>query len=224
MPLRFQKQNGLGAQVGVWNIQENEQYFLEQLNLHPTEQVELNRIKGRRRLEWLSVRHLLHVMSGRSDRIVCQKDQYGKPYLQNSSLFISMSHSYQMSAAITADLPVGIDIQFRVDRIGGIAHKFITESERKLLPKWEITDMHLIWGAKECLYKAYGRRSLDFRKDILVEHIHSKGSDGEMTASIHKENLLLRYNLNYEWIDEDICLVTAIQLLDHDEIQSSRNH
>ena len=224
MPLLFQKNNGLDTEVGVWNIKEDESYFLDNLRLHPAEQAELGRIKGRKRVEWLAVRHLLHIMSGRSIRAICLKDEFGKPYLQDSSAYISMSHSNQMAAVIAGQVPVGIDVQYRVDRIDRIAHKFIGPQELDLFPQWQVPQMHLIWGAKECLYKAYGRKKLDFRSHIIIESIASQGHEGNMTGIIQKDGNSWQYQLHYEWLKGDICLVTAIQLSDPIDLESYGSH
>ena len=75
--------------------------------------------------------------------------------------------------------------------------------------------MHVYWGAKEALYKAYGKGELDFKKNILVEpflyeNIPYHASDGEFQGTILKEDFKKNFNLFYRKIDNYI-LVYAIE-------------
>lgn len=157
---------------GIWQVNESPEYFEEQLDLFPAETEEISTLAPRKRLEWLASRNLLHQLSGRHDRGACLKDSYGKPYLEDSEWQISMSHSGDRVAVIAAPRTVGIDIQVIVPKIARIAPKFLTPLELNRIDSAHHTEvLHVLWGAKECLYKAYGKRQLDFRGHIFTEPV-----------------------------------------------------
>lgn len=211
MPLLLHKKVDLNAEVGVWNIEEDEDFFLGHLHLHQVEAAQLEMIKGHRRLEWLAARYLLHFMTGRSVRAICLKDDFGKPYLVDSSYHISMSHTKNRAAIIASPTSVGIDIQTKVSKIERIAHKFISDEEWSTFSEMSIENMHIFWGAKECLYKAYGRKNLDFKSNIFITPKHFDDSVGMFKGEIRVKQVCQKYDLMFEWMGEEICLVYATQ-------------
>ena len=57
MPLIF-KENLLENELwGIWEIKEEEDWFFKQWQLSPEENLHFNKLKGRKRLEYLSARH-----------------------------------------------------------------------------------------------------------------------------------------------------------------------
>ncbi len=208
MPHHINKAVFDGAKLGVWKIQEEEDYFSNALEISEKEKELIAGMKGRRSIEWLSSRHLIHLMSQRDRRAIILKDEFGKPYIDDSDHYISFSHSHGMSAAIASPKVVGVDIQFIVSKIDRIAPKFMNAEEWKLMetldPSQHIEYMHIIWGAKESLFKAYGKKSVDFKK-----HINVKISEGEdlltdFTAEFRKEDHQADYQLAAQKIDSHI--------------------
>jgi 4'-phosphopantetheinyl transferase len=169
MPLLLRKKSEDGLICGIWQRTESDEYFLSEMQLYPQEIEEISVLKSRKKSEWLASRYLLHVLSQRGLRGACLKDAYGKPYLEGSSWYISMSHSHDMVAVAAAEVPVGVDIQFLVPKIERIAPRFLSEKELSQLNlDYRTESLHVCWGAKECIYKAYGRKSLDYRSDIYI--------------------------------------------------------
>ncbi|MBK8668950.1 MAG: 4'-phosphopantetheinyl transferase superfamily protein [Saprospiraceae bacterium] len=108
-------------------------------------------------------------MSERVIRGACLKDQYGKPYLKDSDYHISISHSSEYTAVIAAPVSVGVDIQVIVPKINRIAPRFVRDDEFINIPEDEHTHyFHAIWGAKESMYKSYGKKELDFKTHMKV--------------------------------------------------------
>lgn len=203
--------NGHIGELGLWKIEESEEWFLNRLALHPDEQIQLDGIKGRRRIEWLSVRYLVHKMSGRTERGIFLKDQFGKPFLQFSNWQISISHSRLFAAAIASPLPVGIDIQKIVGKIDRILHKFMRPAEQASLDtQHHLAHAHVYWGAKEALYKVYGRKELNFCEHILVDPFPFSGKSGQFTGRVQKNGIEIRCTLRYELLAEDYVLVYCI--------------
>jgi phosphopantetheinyl transferase len=98
-------------------------------------------------------------------------DEYGKPHLKNGK-FISITHSYTFTAIIVSDdLPVGIDIEKQREKILKIAHKFTPFEEYKTIANVDalISKLTIVWGAKESLYKIFGKKKLLFLHHIYIE-------------------------------------------------------
>ncbi len=200
MPLVYRKNLEDHCIIGIWEITETEQYFLEQLNFWPEEQEHLNQIKGRKRIEWLAVRQLVHTLSERDIRGPILKDEHGKPFLKDSSFFISMSHTKGFAAVIAAPYEVGVDIQERWSSILRLKKKFVGNSEISIVENAEdeIAALHILWGIKEGLYKAYGRRKIDFKMHLFVDTFEIKASGGYTTAQIRLDNFQQTYDVHYE--------------------------
>ncbi len=199
------------GEFGIWHISETRDFFLTQFELTEVEKERYALMKGRLQIEWLAARYLLHKLSGRPVRGKLLKDEYGKPYLQDSSFHISMSHSKDMAAVIASPHVCGIDIQLIVPKIKRIAHKFISQIELDSIMDNQILHMHIIWGAKECLYKSYGKRKLDFKKHILIDSFVLDGEYGSFKGTVKKEQFFARYQLHFQRYD-DYILVYSTQL------------
>ncbi len=211
MPISFNKLLEPHGEIGMWAIKEEENWFLDQLNLEKSEQEQLDKIKGHRRLEWLAARLLIHEMSGREKRGLFIKDKYGKPHLENSPFQISISHSRKIAAAIAAPKRVGIDIQQYVPKIERLAHKFLSNKETDSLDKdHKLWHLHVYWGAKEALYKAYGRRQLNFCHNISIDPFTLTFKGGFFKGKILKGRNSWNYHLGYNFF-ENYTLVYAIE-------------
>jgi 4'-phosphopantetheinyl transferase len=212
MPLHFHKKISNQGEVGLWKIEEDEIFFLEQLQLEQEEEQYIADIKGHRRLEWLASRFLLHKMSGRTKRSACIKDDNGKPFLVDSLFDISLSHSREFAAVIAAPQAVGIDIQKVVDKIDRIAHKFMRDEETESLQEaTRLEHLHVYWGAKEALYKAYGRRQLDFKEHIFITPFEYDLADGTFSGYYHKGEEYKAFDLKYELVERDYVLVYGME-------------
>lgn len=157
------------AHLGIWKMTEPLTFFESRLTLFPREVDEIKTLKERKKGEWFCSRYVLHVLSDRHIRGACLKDEFGKPFLEGSSYHISMSHSEYRTAIIASPHKVGIDIQHKVEKITRIAPKFLSEKELSQIPKNnEINYLHFYWGAKEALYKIYGKKEVDFKKHLTI--------------------------------------------------------
>lgn len=212
MPLFLHEDLEFGGELGLWQIDESENWFLSKVGLNEAEQAQFDQINGRKRIEWLSVRYLVHLMSGREKRGSFLKDEHGKPHLEASPFQISISHSHDFSAAIAAPKSVGIDIQFLVAKIERLAHKYMRSVEiESLEDESKVEHLHVYWGAKEALYKAYGRRQLDFCSHILIDPFPYNSEGGTFTGQVIKEGFGARYKLWYRLIGKYM-LVYAVEV------------
>jgi phosphopantetheinyl transferase len=201
MGLLLKKSLENGSQIGIWRMVEPEDFFLQELDLQPVEQTELAPLKGRRRLEWLASRFLVHEMllsNGQPDRVPVLKDEFGKPHLHGTGLHLSFSHSHELVAVILANQATGIDIQRKVEKIERLAQKFMREEElRSLSEEHRLSQLHIFWGAKEALYKAHGRKELDFRQHISIQPFDYQ-QVGMTHGKIEKEGRVWDFEVNFE--------------------------
>jgi hypothetical protein len=119
--------------LGVWKIEEDLDTLLGMVEMDAEDK---RKYKGfastSRKLEFLSVRALLAELLGKDARIVYNKNN--KPFLKDGSRFISISHSYKLTAILlSTNERVGIDLEYMSTNIGRIAFKFI--NRRKKLQK-----------------------------------------------------------------------------------------
>ena len=211
MPLLSHESITPVGELGIWEITENEDFFIKKLDLFPAEKEYIATLKGHRKLEWLAGRYLLHYMSGRAIRGACIKDEFGKPYLEDSPYQISISHSRELASVIAAPFSIGIDIQKLVGKIERIAHKFMRDNEMESLEEGtRLEHLHVYWGAKEALYKAYGRRELDFKKHIHIDPFSYDLDNGFCSGQVLKGDFKARYQIWYERRG-DFILVWAIE-------------
>lgn len=161
------------SRVAIWKVIEDMDYFEKSLQLNPHERAFLQELNPKRQKEWMSSRHLLKDSLGPKLLKQVTKDRFGKPYIKQAQQHISISHSHAYSCLIVSNKIVGIDIQLELDKISRISHKFINMKEWLYIPSKKALDYyHVIWGAKESIYKAYGRKQVDFKKHIHIEAFH----------------------------------------------------
>lgn len=155
--------------VAIWHMTEGEEELVAPL---PNGDALLEEARGRfkaagRRLEWLSVRRLMHELDITSPIAYLPS---GRPYLKDDERHISISHTRGYAAvAIHADSPVGLDIEQRTDKVCRVKDKFLSHEEKLFLPseKKNVESMLVIWTAKEALFKLTDKPGVDF-----AEHFH----------------------------------------------------
>lgn len=202
MPISLKLDADKEIELGVWKTSEDSTYFHNKLEIHEPEKSIIEQLNTKKLLEWLSSRYLLHLMSGRTVRGAFIKDIHGKPHLQNSNFHISISHSRDLVAVVASQKIVGVDIQYFVSKIHRIQHKFVNENELSHIQESQMLEaLHIIWGAKESLYKAYGKRGLDFKKNILISELSITGNNGQFRGQILKDNYNKQFNLTFHLFD-----------------------
>jgi 4'-phosphopantetheinyl transferase len=213
MPLLKIESLGPCAQWGVWKIDETIKALKEQIELDAAEETQFSSFKSEvRGKQWLSYRILLNEMLSPAPAYLAY-DENGKPALRNSNLFISISHSGEYSAVITSEFcPVGIDIERIKDRIFRIKDRFLTEEEDQNIGRnHKLEKLYVAWGAKEALYKAYGRPEVEFRRDIYIDSFdYLCSGKGQCTARMNTPEGLEEYTVFYERIS-DYMLVYALK-------------
>ena len=148
------------------------------------------------------------------DPFFLEYDAFGKPRLKNNGLYLSISHSGDYSAVITSKTgPVGIDIEHLKDRIYRIRERFLSgEEDRNIGEPNMLEKLYVAWGAKEALYKIYGKPEVDFQRDIFIESFdYLCGGKGQCTARMKTPEGLEAFDIFYERIS-DYMLVYALKM------------
>ena len=159
-------------------------------------------LSPRKKSEWLASRELLFMIAGLPERVECLYDDFGKPILKGSDKHISVSHSADWCAAMISDRSCGVDIQVYSKTVERIAGKFLNPEEINHTQqlKNSLHHLHLLWGAKECMYKAYGRRKLEFRQHIFINSLNIETCTG--AGEIRYEDIRLVFDLHYRMLPE----------------------
>ena len=129
-------------------------------------------------------------------------DEFGKPYLINSSIKISISHAYEFVAIlIDQNQETGIDIELIKPKIERISERFMSANELLSINKQSLEQLYVYWCAKEALYKLYGIKNLSFKENILIEDFEYT-EKGKIIGKIINNSLNKYYMLCYEKINE----------------------
>lgn len=196
MGLIVKKKTGASGWLGLWQIDgiDNEQLLSGPSKgaVSPARQPLLLPLQRD------AVKLALQSLSGQKEAEL-EYDSFGKPFLKNSTLQVSVSHSYDKVAVITEENgPTGIDIELIRPKIERIAPKFMSDEEMRSLPHTARTEMLFIyWCAKEALYKLYGKKELHFRKHLLIEPFHYTRR-GKIKGIIQVPQMKKKFDLCYE--------------------------
>ena len=202
MPIFFQHQVNESTRLGIWKIEETEEFFLSNV---PLRQEVTHPLK---RLQHLAGRFLLQFLCPGFPYELIRIADTRKPYLPNEQYHFSISHCGDYAAAIVSkDQRVGVDIEIISEKAEKIKNKFLTQNEQLILslgtrlgaeapPKLgqgasELTT--LLWCAKESVYKWFGNGGVDFRKHIQLEGLHENDEMIIGHFAKTKQGLIIHY-------------------------------
>lgn len=178
--------------VLIWKITETFDELSKGISLTQSSLKRVNGMKSELHQKgFLSIRQLLAI-NGYSDKNLIY-DEFGKPHLEDGKS-ISITHSFNFSAIIISDKKtVGIDIEKQRDKILKIAHKFTPIKEYKTIANHSalISKLTIVWGAKESLYKIFGKKKLRFLQHIYIEDFLF--DDAKTTGEIRYDGKVATY-------------------------------
>lgn len=186
----------------IWRITESEAELRNGLE-HPelfAEKVERLKPGSRRLLEVLAVRRAMKVLFNGEEKAVVY-DEHGAPRLADASHHISISHTHEYVAVIASEVPVGIDIERRGNRVQRVTSHFLKHNEVALLRMQSSDDeqfalsMHLAWSAKEAAFKVLGQEYFDLQHLTTVAHIDWLGK--LMTLDVERREQSLQMHFDY---------------------------
>ncbi|MBI3219432.1 MAG: 4'-phosphopantetheinyl transferase superfamily protein [Bacteroidetes bacterium] len=200
MPLHKIEQYNQGG-WGIWHIEETE----EELAFDAFEQSPAELVSITKRLEWLAARVLIRQLIEQNNFTYngLVKDQFGKPFLRDLPLQISLTHSFPYVAAQWhTSLPVGIDLEQPKGKLLNVGPRVLSPEEWNDANS-DLTKLCIYWCAKEALYKNYGQRGLHFAQQLLVEPFETKLA-GFLKGSIHvndqKQDVTLEYRVENDFV------------------------
>jgi phosphopantetheinyl transferase len=184
------------TKVLIWKIEESISELQDRIILSENSATRLHSMKSELHQKgFLSIRHLLKEV-GYTDADLIY-DAFGKPHLKDGR-FISITHSFIFTAIIISkNTPVGIDIEKQRDKILKIAHKFTPIQEYNTIANAAalISKLTIVWGAKESLYKIYGKKKLLFLHHIYIEDF--KFIDEKTTGEIRYNEENTAYKITF---------------------------
>jgi 4'-phosphopantetheinyl transferase len=184
------------TKVLIWKIEESISELQDRITLSENSATRLHSMKSELHQKgFLSIRHLLKEV-GYTDADLIY-DGFGKPHLKDGR-FISITHSFIFTAIIISkNAPVGIDIEKQRDKILKIAHKFTPIQEYNTIANADalISKLTIVWGAKESLYKIYGKKKLLFLHHIYIEDF--KFADEKTTGEIRYNGENTAYKITF---------------------------
>lgn len=95
-----------------------------------------------------------------SENIRFRVGENGKPYIENSNIEFSMSHSGTIAVCVISDKPVGIDIERIRDANINVAKRLFAPDEQiYVFEKWSLSKQRFfeIWTRKEAYVKMLGK-------------------------------------------------------------------
>lgn len=205
MPLFYQHTINQTTKLGIWQIDEEENFFLQKVPLQQ------NITHPHKRLQHLAGRYLLQYLFPDfpySEIIIADTR---KPYLSNEQYHFSISHCGDYAAAIvSSDNRVGIDIEIPTVKVARIAHKFIHTSEMQWMErsiincKLSIVNFQtILWSSKEAIFKWYSFGGIDFKEHMQLNGIIQKQNDGLQLPFIFQKEKSIQVNIiakNFEEI------------------------
>jgi 4'-phosphopantetheinyl transferase EntD len=177
MPLFYQHNINEDTKLGVWRIEEPEDFFLRSVPLkrdvsHPF-----------KRRQHLAGRYLLPILFEDFPLEEILIADTRKPFLADEMYHFSISHCGAFAAALVSRTQrVGVDIEVVSPRIQQISRKFVhsheedflNEDYKDFLAQWGLQEkvnsefLTLIWSAKEAIYKWHGKGQLDFKENMQL--------------------------------------------------------
>jgi phosphopantetheinyl transferase len=173
MPIFFQQDIDAATKLGVWEIDEEEDFFLQSVSLQRTIS------HSHKRLQHLAGRYLLKFLFPDFPLELIQLAETRKPFLEDEAFHFSISHSGKFAAVLVSRWNrVGVDIETVSPKAGLIRHKFLSASEEEIVFRhmnpeggnetFQPQPYTLLWSCKESVFKWDGLGGMDFRKHMQI--------------------------------------------------------
>ncbi len=190
MPLVYQQNINSHTKLGVWHIEEDEYFFIQQ-------QIRQGRdiTHPRKRLQHLAGRILLKELYPAFPYNLIRIADTRKPFIENESFHFSISHCGNYAAAIVSTAQrVGVDVELFTSKVLKVKHKFLSDGEQLLLEDFGDvnSDLHIraittAWSIKESLFKWFGTGEMDFIEHLQIEKLTMADQEGIAYCKILKE-------------------------------------
>lgn len=196
MPIFFQHQINESTRLGIWKIEETEEFFKGNVPLHR------DVTHPHKRIQHLAGRFLLQFLFPDFPYHLIQIADTNKPFLPAEEYHFSISHCGDYAAAIVSkNNRVGIDIEIPVDKIIKVKNKFLGLAEQI---EWlEVFNagveqrqlLTLLWSCKESVFKWYGDGGVDFSEQIRLQPQQHDNEIIQCFFTKAQVHLLIHYRL-----------------------------
>ncbi len=213
MSLFYQHTINQTTKLGIWKIEEDENFFLQKVSLQQ------NITHPHKRLQHLAGRYLLLYLFPDFPYHEILIADTRKPYLQSEQYHFSISHCGNYAAAIVSSTHrVGTDIELPSEKVEGIAHKFIHANEQQWIEQSTVNGQRstvndqlqtsnyklqtLLWSAKESVFKWYSLGGVDFKKHIQLNGVIQKQNDILRLPFVFQKEKSIQLNVTSKIFDE----------------------
>lgn len=158
--------------LAIWEISESTEELSKEFDSPSILQKILNETRTeKRRKERITAHIILKYLLGESKEI--KHDANNAPYIEDSNLHISISHTNSMVVVAISNNPIGIDIEDRARKQLQLSHKFTTKQEKEWIDNCKTIEekqliAEVIWSAKEAIYKLANIKGLLFESEIEI--------------------------------------------------------
>lgn len=208
MPLFYQQDINPTTKLAVWEIEEDESFFLQVVPLgreitHP-----------HKRLQHLAGRYLLPFLFPDFPHKEIEIADTRKPFLPGEQYHFSISHCSKYAAAIVSSTErVGVDIEEITPRVEKIKHKFLHTEELAFVHNHpvdqQITLLTILWSCKEAMFKWWGRGDVDFSEVLRINSFLLQDK-GRIQTRFQKNEFQVLLDLHYR-IEGGVSLVWVNQ-------------
>jgi phosphopantetheinyl transferase len=200
MPIFFQQDIDDDTKLGIWEIEEDEDFFLR------TVVPQRNVSHPHKKLQHLAGRYLLKYLFHDFPLSLILIADTRKPYLENEAYHFSISHCGDFAAAIVSKSKrVGVDIEIPTEKILRIEHKFLHQTEAIMINGWSGIDRQLastlLWSSKEAMFKWWGNGNVDF-SDMLRLSINHPESEGTLNGNFLKNGIDSSFPVHYKFFSQ----------------------
>lgn len=208
MPLYKHIQNNSDSDLYIWKITESVGELLQMVNLCDNDFKRFDKFGSEsRKKEFLTTRILIQQCLG-SHIQICN-NQHGKPYLINSNLNLSITHTKSYVAILLSEKHTpALDMEYLSKRVHRIASRFLSKHELENISQTDKT-LHLYqhWCAKECLIKLYGKKDVHLIDELKIHTFQP--NDKYFTGEVCRSDFAKKYRFEYLRFDEYL-LVYAV--------------
>lgn len=210
MPIFFQHQINDNTRLGIWKIEETEDFFKNNVPLHR------DVTHPHKRLQHLAGRFLLQFLAPDFPYELIRIADTRKPFLANDAYHFSISHCGDFAAAIVSrDQRVGIDVEIAREKVIRIREKFLSPDELEMAGIGDAMGddegkekfypmLTLLWSVKESVFKWSGEGGIDFREHIRLGQLHEGSQSIEAFFAKSPTQLLIHFrhfeNLVLAWV------------------------
>ena len=196
------------SRVGVWQITESEEELKALASVPSDELEEISYIKNESlRKQKLAVRCLLDALF--EEKVYLSHHDNGKPYIENSAMNISITHTNRYVAVILNSTDeVGIDCESLDRDFSAVKKKALSEDEieevEEIDEEQRNEQLAIYWCAKEAVYKMISQYGVDFAEQIEIDDFRMRG-EGELEATFtDKDGFEEEYCLEYITFDRHV--------------------